>query len=184
MTAATGSEPNSIEPAEAVDEVAVEEELPPPDEDPGELPPPAVDPADARQLFYDPAFAWRAAVALSVVFALLAWPMWILAARLIFGGRALDRFPAAVAVTLVLVAIALAVGSLYLALIEFRARLRAVAAAAPEVRTRGIGTDVVKAAPDILKAFGQLTTVASILVVATVLFICGTLLAWHGLHVP
>jgi hypothetical protein len=182
------AETGSAEPAEvAVDtdgqeEAPVEEEPIAPEEESPE-PSPLAGVGAPQELFYDPVFAWRAGLALGIVFVLLVWPLWILAARIIIGGSALERFPASVALTLVLVGVALAVGGLYLALLEFRARARVVAAAASAetVRARGMASDVVTAAPDILKAFGQLTTVAALLVVATVLCICGTVLAWHGL---
>ena len=43
------------------------------------------------------------------------------------------------------------------------------------------GPQWIKATQEILKAFGQLKPLASLLVIAALLFVCATVLAWRGL---
>jgi hypothetical protein len=132
---------------------------------------------------FDARFAKTAALTLVVVGVVVLWPLWILSARLVFDDAPAGNFSELIAVQLVIVGVAVAFGGLYLTLLEYRGRARAaeLAGESGEAGRRGLGTEAIKATPEILKAFGQLKPVASLLVIAALLFLCATVLAWRGL---
>ena len=114
---------------------------------------------------------------------LVLWPLAVVAARVVFGDDPASNFSELIAIQLVIVGTAIAFGALYLVILEFRGRaLAATLSKEAEARQRGLGTDVIKATPEILKAFGQLRPVAALMVVAALLFICASVLAWRGLE--
>jgi Caspase domain len=132
---------------------------------------------------FDARFAKAAALTLVVVGLLVSWPLWIVSARVVFGDEPAASFSELIAFQLVVAGVAAAFGGLYLALLEFRGRARAVELAGETAApgARGLGTEAIKATPEILKAFGQLKPVAALLVIAALLFVCATVLAWRGL---
>jgi hypothetical protein len=115
---------------------------------------------------------------------LVLWPLAVVAARVVFGDDPASNFSELIAIQLVIVGAAIAFGALYLVILEFRGRALAAALSeeGAEVRQRGLGTEAIKATPEILKAFGQLKPVAALLVVSALLFICASVLAWRGLE--
>jgi Caspase domain len=134
-------------------------------------------------VLFDAKFARDAAFTLIFVAVLLLWPLWIISARVVFGDSPAASFSELIAIQLVIVGVAVAFGGLYLTLLEFRGRASAAAIASEteEGGRRGLGTEAIKATPEILKAFGQLKPVAALLVIAALLFLCATVLAWRGL---
>ncbi len=133
---------------------------------------------------FDARFAKNAALTLVAVGLIVLWPLWVGAARFIVDGEVARNFSALIAIQLAVAGLAVAFGGLYLALLEFRARAQAAAELADqtaEPATRGLVAEAVKAAPEILKAFGQLKPVAALLAIAAFLFLCATVLAWRGL---
>jgi hypothetical protein len=131
---------------------------------------------------FDGKFARSAALALVVVGVLVLWPLWVLSARVAFGDAPARSFAELIAIQLVVVGVAVAFGALYVTLLEFHGRARAAQRAGEdESRPRGLASEALKATPEILKAFGQLKPVAALLVIAALLFLCATALAWREL---
>jgi hypothetical protein len=164
----------------------------PPRPDDAKVPPPSLLRGGGRrnsneeevQAVFDARFAKSAALVLVVVGLLVLWPLWIASARVVFDDEPLDWISELIAIQLVIAGVAVAFGALYLVLLEFRGRARAAELAGETVEPgrRGLGADVIKATPEILKAFGQLKPIASLLVIAALLFVCATVLAWHALE--
>jgi len=135
-------------------------------------------------LVFDQRFARTAALTLVGVGLLVLWPLWIVSARVVFGDEPAGSFSELIAIQLVIAGVAVALAGFYLALLDFRGRARAaeLASQATEPGERGLAAEAIKATPEILKAFGQLKPVASLLVIAALLFLCATVLGWRGLE--
>jgi hypothetical protein len=154
------------------------------------MPRPASNRVDADQAsreeevsLFDSRFAKLAAATLIAVGLVLLAPLWVITARVAFGHAPLAKFSELIAIQLIVAGVVFALGALYVALLEFRSRTRAaeLTADGDESGTRGLGSDALQALPEILKAFGELKAVASLLVIAALMFVSATVLAWRGL---
>jgi hypothetical protein len=139
-------------------------------------------------LLFDPRFAIGAGAVLLAVFLLALWPLWVMGARV--SGASMNGVPAfsgVIAVMLMIIGVLVTLAGVFLILLEFRGRSRTLAEMRPAPRgdgRLGPAEELAKSLPETLKAFGQLKAPASILVVAAVLFICATVIAWRALPDP
>jgi hypothetical protein len=142
---------------------------------------------------YDPQFAVGSAIGLLVAFALVLWPIWLIAGKLLTSDSDATRvFPGVVATQLVIAGVFIAVAALYVALLEFRGRAsrEILTPAKPKPRVDGqpgdlgLADEAIKVAPELIKQFGQLKVPASLMVVASVALIGASAIAWRALPDP
>jgi hypothetical protein len=90
----------------------------------------------------------------------------------------------AVVVTLTLLTMGLVYGlaAILMALVEFRGAARTAAElAAPEVGTKAVGEELVKAVPQIIQNFGKLKASSALALLSATLFIASAAVAWRAL---
>ena len=133
-------------------------------------------PAPTAPPMWSPRWALWALVLVTGGFAVVSWPLFWLEWRLVDDTESSQ----VLAVHLLLAALAALMLGAYVALLDFRGRAR-TAEEMKQAGVQGIGIgDIAKSVPDALKAFGQLSASAALMVVALVLAGCATALAWHA----
>jgi hypothetical protein len=128
---------------------------------------------------WDRRFAITAFFLLLGVFCAIAWPLFWLEVDL----EGQSKSSQLIAVHLVIAALVALFVAAYVALLEFRGRARIIERATVEGAGKDFATavtEVAKALPESLKAFGTLTVPAALMVVALFLAGAATALAWHN----
>jgi hypothetical protein len=128
-------------------------------------------------------FARTAARAVAVAAIVVLVPLYLALTDVLKGNTDEAGFAAAIAVLLLAIGVFVVAAGIFLALLEFRGRARTLEelrdvlrAEAPEAEETTL-SELLKALPDSLKAFGQLRATAALLAMAAVLFVCGTVIA-------
>jgi hypothetical protein len=143
-----------------------------------------VEDATDTPLLWDQTFAISAATVLAIVFGIVMLPTWIGMAH-VFPPKGEElHFAGVIAAQTVVVGTLILFGGIYLALLDFRGRSRTKKEldelGGGRLRIFGPGDELAKAAPAIIKAFGELKAPAAAMAAGIALFICAAAVAWKA----